>query len=62
VDPVRENYEILAERIEHVKELGDLRDKLQQKALEVAAAQSNNRITTVIAILSVLVAAWALKR
>jgi hypothetical protein len=54
--------QVLAERIQNLRELGDLREKLNERALALAAAQTSNRVTTIIAILAVIVAAWALRK
>jgi hypothetical protein len=53
---------LLEERISHLRELVDLRDKLNEKAVALAAATTSNRVTTIIAILAVIVAAWALRK
>jgi hypothetical protein len=52
---------LLEERIAHLRELVDLRDKLNEKALALAAAQASTRTSNIIAVVAVIVALYAIQ-
>ena len=52
--------ELIAERVAHLKELVELRDQLNERAVKLIAAESGQRLANIIAIASVAAALAAL--